>query len=126
GPRESRVRVPNEDSSQSGCLPVRTKRAAQELTHNGDGAALIEHELRQRRRLMNALPDPNARQCEDGSGQLLRQHDRPLALVVARPCWSLPGDELDVREHSLAIECLPDIHPALPLNTDRAVVVEMP
>src|SRR2546426_10006216 len=75
---------------------------------------------------MNALSDPNARQGEDGSSQLLRQHDRPLALVVAGPSRSLPTDEFDVREHSLAIECLPDIHPALPLNADRAVVEEMP
>src|SRR6266542_1750459 len=74
---------------------------------------------------MNALADAHARERDDRIGPALREHDRPLALVVLRPHWPLAGDELDVRQYRLAIQRLPHVHPALPLHADRSVAQEV-
>ena len=52
---------------QDGRLPVGPEDAAQELAHHRDRAPLVQHERRQRRRLVNAPADADAGQRDDAS-----------------------------------------------------------
>src|SRR6266849_2221020 len=110
---------------QDRCVTVRPEEPAQELAHHCERAAFIQHECRERRRLLNAPPGAYAGQRADGVGERLRQHDGPLPLVVACCRRTRAGKQLNIVENRLAIQGLPNMHPALPQEADRAVAKQM-
>ena len=110
---------------QDRCVPIRPEEPAQELAHHCDRAAFIQHECRECRRLVNAPPGAHAGQCADGPRERFRQHDGPLPLVVARCRRTIADKQLNVVENRLAVHGLPNVHPALPRETDRAVAEQM-
>ena len=132
-PRGLRVRRPFEDgiplaraeTLQNRSRPVGTEDAAQELAHHRDRAARLQHEVGQPGRLVDPPPDSHAGQRDDGTGQLARQHDAPFPIVVPHAARTLASDELDVVQHRLAIDCLPDVHPPLTRDADRAVAEQV-
>ena len=62
---------------------VGAKGASKELANNGDRAALVEDERRQKCWLVDPAPNANAGERHDRGGQFLWQDDRPFALVIA-------------------------------------------
>ena len=110
---------------QDRCVPVRPEEPAQELAHHCDRAAFIQHECRERRRLLNAPPGAHAGQRADSIRERLRQHDGPLPLVVACCRRTIADKQLNVIENRLAVHRLPNMHPALPQEADRAVAEQM-
>ena len=110
---------------QDRCVPVRPEEPAQELAHHCDRAAFIQHECRECRRLVNAPPGAHAGQRADGVRERLRQHDGPLPRVVARCRRTIADKQLNVVENRLAVHGLPNVHPALPQEADRAVAEQM-
>ena len=102
-------------------MPIGTKQATEKLAHDRDGAPLLQHELGQCSRLMDALPDPHAWQRGDRLSQVPRQDDTPLALIIPSSGGTFPREQFNVIQRSFAVERLADIHAPLPGDTDRAI-----
>src|SRR5215472_18737555 len=110
---------------QDRCVTVRPEEPAQELAHHCERAAFIQHECRERRGLLNTPPGTHAGQRADGVRERLRQHNGPLPLVVARCRRTRTCKQLNVVENRLAIYGLPNVHPALLQEADRAVTKQV-
>src|SRR5437870_8273806 len=106
---ENAVVFSGAESLQHRSRAVGAKGASEELANHRDGAALLEQECWQDRRLIDPAPNANPGERHDRGGQFLRQDDRPLALVIARARWPLPREELHIGERHLTVDGLADM-----------------
>src|SRR5207253_6162668 len=67
-----------------------------------------------------------ARHRDDACREVLRETDRPFALVVPCPGGSLSRDKLDVPQDDVAIDRLSHVEACLAVYADRAVIEEVP
>src|SRR5215469_3481234 len=74
---------------------------------------------------MYALATSYPRERRDRRGQPPREGNGPLAVVITARRRALAGEQLDIIERGLAINCLSDIHPSLTQDADRAVADQM-
>ena len=93
----------------------------EEFAHHRNRAFRTQYELGQESGLIDAPADAYARERQHALGELERQHNGPLALVVSGGFRPLGGEQLDIIENRFAVELLANVHPRLPLATDRSI-----